>query len=158
MFFVFQDSYVIYMCVTNILCTFHVFMYGFVTTVPSAPVMIGIIDTFTFNSFLSFLAKFTYLSLFLISFKSILRSAGKAKRTILQVRIFYWLTRSGHQMTRLHLKILQNFVRPIFQERFWIVHIPFIRMVKFKLYPPVMCHFLVRILDCAYTIYSYGKI
>ena len=31
MFFVFRDSYVIYMWVMNILCTFHIFMYGYVT-------------------------------------------------------------------------------------------------------------------------------
>ena len=33
-FFVFRDCYVIYMCVMDImntLCTFHVFMYGYVT-------------------------------------------------------------------------------------------------------------------------------
>ena len=30
-FFVFRDSYVIYIWVMNILCTFHVFMYGYVT-------------------------------------------------------------------------------------------------------------------------------
>ena len=31
MFFVFRDSYVIYIWVMNILCTFHIFMYGYVT-------------------------------------------------------------------------------------------------------------------------------
>ena len=30
-FFVFRDSYVIYIWVMNILCTFHIFMYGYVT-------------------------------------------------------------------------------------------------------------------------------
>ena len=32
-FFVFRDSYVIYMCVTNILCTFHISIYRYVTKV-----------------------------------------------------------------------------------------------------------------------------
>ena len=31
MFFVFRDSYVIYIWVMNILCTFHIFMYGYIT-------------------------------------------------------------------------------------------------------------------------------
>ena len=32
-FFVFRDSYVIYIWVMNILCTFHIFMYGYVTCI-----------------------------------------------------------------------------------------------------------------------------
>ena len=32
-FFVFQDSYVIYEHFMNIICTFHIFMYGYVTYV-----------------------------------------------------------------------------------------------------------------------------
>ena len=35
MFFVFRDSYVIYIWVMNILCLFHIFMYGYVTVRPS---------------------------------------------------------------------------------------------------------------------------
>ena len=33
MFFVFRDSYVLCIDVMNILCTFHIFMYGYVTVV-----------------------------------------------------------------------------------------------------------------------------
>ena len=36
-------------------------------------------------------------------------------------------------MIRLYLKIPANFVRLIFSDGFWIEHIPFFRMVKFKL-------------------------
>ena len=32
-FFVFQDSYVLCIYVMNILCTFHIFMYGYVSRV-----------------------------------------------------------------------------------------------------------------------------
>ena len=35
-------------------------------------------------------------------------------------------------MIRLYLKITENFVRLIFQEKFRVVLIPFVRMVKFK--------------------------
>ena len=36
-------------------------------------------------------------------------------------------------MIRLYFKISENLVRLIFQGGFWVVHIPFVRMVKFKL-------------------------
>ena len=36
-------------------------------------------------------------------------------------------------MIRLHLEIPDEFVRPILLDRFWVVHIPFVRMVKRQL-------------------------
>ena len=54
-------------------------------TVPNAPITIGIIVTFMFNSFFNSLARSKYLSFFLLSFKFILWSAGTAKSTILQI-------------------------------------------------------------------------
>ena len=35
-------------------------------------------------------------------------------------------------MIRLYLKIPEEFVRLILQYRFWIVHLPFVRLAKFK--------------------------
>ena len=35
-------------------------------------------------------------------------------------------------MIRLNLKIPEEFVRLILRDKFWIVHVAFIRMVKFK--------------------------
>ena len=40
-FFVFRDSYVIYIWVMNILCTFHVFMYGYVTCVETIVIVVS---------------------------------------------------------------------------------------------------------------------
>ena len=37
MFFEFQDSYVLWIYVMNILCTFHVFVYGYVTLIYLVP-------------------------------------------------------------------------------------------------------------------------
>ena len=36
MFFVFWDSYVLCIYVMNILCTFHIYMYGYVTAILKA--------------------------------------------------------------------------------------------------------------------------
>ena len=36
-------------------------------------------------------------------------------------------------MIRLYHKILEKFVSLVVQDRFWVVHIPFDRMVRFKL-------------------------
>ena len=37
-------------------------------------------------------------------------------------------------MIRLYLKILEEFVHLILQDKFWVVHVPFVRMVKFQYY------------------------
>ena len=64
--------------------------YNPFVTVPKAPIPIGIIVTFMFHfhSFCNSLARSMYLSLFSHSFIFILRSAGTAKPTILQILIF----------------------------------------------------------------------
>ena len=58
-------------------------------TVPKPPITIGIIVTFMFPSFFNSLARSRYLSFFSYSFSFILRSAGTAKSTILQVLSFF---------------------------------------------------------------------
>ena len=62
-------------------------------TVPNAPITIGIIVTYMFDSFFNSLARLRYLSFFSHSFSFILWSAGTAKSTILQVILFFccWL-------------------------------------------------------------------
>ena len=59
-------------------------------TVPKAPITIGIIVTFMFDSFFNSLARSRYLSLFSHSFSFILWSAGTAKSTILQIFFFFF--------------------------------------------------------------------
>ena len=56
--------------------------------VPKAPITIGTIVTFMFHSFFNSLARSRYLSFFAHSFSFILRSAGTAKSTILQILFF----------------------------------------------------------------------
>ena len=68
MFFVFRDSYVLCIYVMNILCTFIIFIYGYVTV----------------------FSRFRYLSFFLLSFNLTLWSAGPAKSTIWQVSFFFF--------------------------------------------------------------------
>ena len=65
-------------------------------TVPKAPVTVGMIVTFTFHSFFSFLARSMYSSFFSHSFSLIQWSAGTLKSTILQILFFLLIIiRSG---------------------------------------------------------------
>ena len=57
-------------------------------TVPNAPITIGTIVTFMFQSFFNSLARLRYLSFFSLSFIFILWSAGTTKSTILQILFF----------------------------------------------------------------------
>ena len=104
-------------------------------TVPKAPITIDIIITFMLYSFFNSLASSRYLSFFSYSFSFILWSAGTAKSTILQVLFFFLITiRSGLLagirwsvcMSKSHRSLCVSFFRC------WVVHIPFVRMVKFQ--------------------------
>ena len=111
-------------------CTNHL------VTVPSAPITIGITTTFMIHNFFSSLARSRYLFLFSLSCSFTLWSTGTAKFTIRQVLFFcyhyVWSTGRG-EVIRLYFKIPNNFVRLIFLDGFWVVHIKFVRMVKLKL-------------------------
>ena len=65
-------------------------------TVPKAPITIGTIVTFIFQSFFNSLARSRYLSFFIHSFIFTLWSSGTAKSTILQILLLLLIiTRSG---------------------------------------------------------------
>ena len=57
--------------------------------VPKAPITIGTIVTFMFQSLFNSLARSRYLSFFSLSFRFILWSAGTAKSTILQILFLF---------------------------------------------------------------------
>ena len=108
-------------------------------TVTSASITIGIIITFMFHSFFSSLARSKYLFLFLLSFSLTLWSAGTAKFTIPQVLFLFVLLiydRSG-RLVEIRCSVCisksHSFVRHILLDRFRVVHIPFVHMVRFKL-------------------------
>ena len=107
-------------------------------TVPKAPITIGIIVIFMFHSFFNSLARSRYLSFFSISFSFIQWSAGIAKFTILKVLFFFLLfiiiIRSVRQ-AEIRWSVCMSkseFICVILQDRLWVVHIPFLRMVKFQ--------------------------
>ena len=106
-------------------------------TVPNAPITIGIIVTCMFQCFFNSLARSKYLSFFSHSLSFILWSAGTAKSTILQVLLFL-LIKSG-LLAGIRWFVC-TFMRVIFLDRCWVVHIPFISMVKFKF----LAHFPVN--------------
>ena len=95
-----------------------------------------------FHSFFSSLSRSWYLSLFSLSFSFTLWSAGTAKSTIRQVLfIFFFYFVDEHeiwpsdrdQVICLYLKILEKYAFLIFHDGFWVAHIPFVHVVKFKL-------------------------
>ena len=104
--------------------------------VTRAPIIIGIIVTFMFHSFFKSLAKGPVLPSF--RFLSILL-CGKPGQQSSQFGMFsffvdyYEVWSSGRdKVIFLYLKIPEEFVCLIFQDGFWIVHIQFIRVIKFK--------------------------
>ena len=108
-------------------------------SVPRSPIISGTTDTFMFHSFFSSLAKSRYLSFCSVSFNFILWSAGTAKSTILHVLLLYFLwiiIRSG-RLAEIKWSICiskshRGLCRLILQDRCWVLHISFIRMVEFQ--------------------------
>ena len=90
--------------------------------VPSAPIIIGMTVTFMFHSFFLLHLQGRYLSLFSLLFNFTLWSVGS---------LFYFCWLSLSQVVWLYLKISEKFVRVILQDRFRVVHIPDVSMVKF---------------------------
>ena len=110
-------------------------------TVPSAPITIGITVTFMFHSFFSPLARSRYLSLFFAFFQW---SAGMAKSTFRLVLFFFsfffffcWLSLGLVVWSRLGDPFVSQNSRGVcvfnFLDGFCVVHMPLVRMVKFKL-------------------------
>ena len=112
-------------------------------TVPSVPITIVIVVTFLIHSFFSSRGDSQYLSFFPLSFSFIQWSARTAKSIIRQVLFllflffffFFWLS--------VGLVVWLKLVDPFLSQN-----------------PKEFCesHFLGQILDCAYTICSYGQI
>ena len=92
------------------------------------------------------LVRSRYLSFFLLSFNFTLWSARTAKSTIRQV-FFPWFFGKEY-VIRLCLTIPENFMYLIFQNRFWVVDIPFVRMIKFKFVALILVEHL------SYTVVS----
>ena len=111
-------------------------------TVPKAPITIGTIVTLIFHSFFNSLARSRYLSFFSHSFSFILWSARTAKSTILQILFFFLLI-------IIRSCLLAEIRWSVYMSRCRVVHIPFVRMVKFKF----LAHFPVDHL--AHLVVSY---
>ena len=95
-------------------------------TVSKAPITIGIIVIFMFHSFLNSLVKSRYLSFFSHCFNLILWSVGTEKSTILQVLFFFFLFFFFFLLIVIRAGLLAKI------RWCWVVHIPFVRMVKFQ--------------------------
>ena len=110
--------------------------------VPNAPITIGTILTFMFHSFFQFSSKVEVL-IFLITYLqiySVVRRESKVDNFTNFLFFFfvdYYKVSSSvrDQVIRLYVKVLSEFMCVIF----WVVHIPFVCMVKFKF----LAHLLV---------------
>ena len=107
-------------------------------TVPNEPITIGIIVTFMFHSFFKSLARSRYLSFYSHSFIFILWSAWTAKSTILQILFFFcWLLLGLVFWPRLGDPSVCQSPKGVHVCHFLghmhqVVHISFVRMVKFQ--------------------------
>ena len=106
------------------------------TTVPRAPITIGISITFMVHSFFNSLARFRYLSFFFVFFQFYSVISWTAKPIIRQILFFCWLLQGLVVWPWLDDSFVfqgpEEFLRLILQDRCKIVHIPFVRMVVFK--------------------------
>ena len=101
--------------------------------VPSTQISIGITFTFMVIVYFSYLTRSRYLSLFSLSFNLILWSTGRFAFFF----FYFFLTILGlvvwQRLGDLFVfKIPERFVHLILQNRFWVVHIPLIHMVRFQ--------------------------
>ena len=108
--------------------------YNPLVTVPKAPITIGTIVTLIFHSFFNSLARSRYLSFFsVIQFYSLVSRDSKVHNFASSLLFvdYYKVWSSGRdQVIRLYVKVPQEFTCVIFSDRFWVVHIPFVRLVK----------------------------
>ena len=136
-------------------------------TVPRTPIANGIIVTFMLHSFFSFIARSCIISLLSHLFIFTLWSAERARSTIRQVLSFVLSIISSGRLAEiyLYLKILGEFVRLILQDRFWVVHITFVRMVKlqflaqfpvYQLAYPVVPSLILSL--CSFEVFAYYEI
>ena len=103
-------------------------------TIPRAPITIGIYVTIVFCSFFNSLVKSKYLLFFSLSFNFILWSTALQSPQLCKISSLFLLIiiRSG-RLAEIRWSICISCQRSfILQDRFWIVYIPFVRIVKFK--------------------------
>ena len=106
-------------------------------TVPRAPITIDITVIFMFNSFFQFSSKLLVLIILFAFFD--LPSAQPKGQSPLFGRFSFYLSSlsssSSHKIwwSVMYPKIPENFVGLIFEDRFWVEHIPFVRVIKCKL-------------------------
>ena len=106
-------------------------------TLPRAPITIDIIITFMFLTFFKFPNKVqVFIFLFSDSFNFPRRSTGTAMSTILQILLFLLIVSRSGCLVEIRWFVCisksQRSMSFILQDSFWVVHITFVRMVKFK--------------------------
>ena len=103
--------------------------------VPRARITIGLIVTFMFHNFLNFPCKSeVHIPIFLFfEFHSVVCRESKILNPASS--LFLWIIIRSGRLTQIRWSpcISKEFVCHIPQDRFWVVHIPFVRMVEFQL-------------------------
>ena len=117
--------------------------------VPSAPTTIGITVTFRFHCFFCSFAMFRYLSFYSLYSSFTLWLSVQQSPLFGRFSIFvdyHSAWSSGRECgCRLYLKIPEKFVCLILQDGFWVLHIPLVRMVIFKLFEQCRVDYLHRL-------------
>ena len=103
---------------------------------PWGPITIGIIVTFMFHSFFNSLARSNYLTLFSHPFNLTLWSAGTSKFPFLQIISFLLIIIRPSRLVKSRWSVWmsksQRSLCVSFQDRFWYVHIAFVRIVTLQ--------------------------
>ena len=97
--------------------------------VPIAPITIGIAVTFMFLGVFISLVSSRYFSLFCDLLGQLSQQLGKFSFFVDYLLVW---SSGRYYVICLYLRIPAKFVRIILWGRYWVVHIPFVRMVKFK--------------------------
>ena len=105
-------------------------------TVTRTPITTGTTVTFMFHSFFNSLVRSSYLSFFSLSFSKVHNFANSlVVIVIVIVVVVVVVIRSGRLAEIRRSVCISKFQRSlcfILQDRFWVEHIPFVRMVKFQ--------------------------
>ena len=129
-------------------------------TVPRAPITICIIVIFMVHIFKKFSLQdlgtypsFHFFSI-LLSGQQGQQSPQYCKFSFFFFLFVFFLFTNIRPRRRLYLKIPEEFVRLIFQDTCWVVHIPFVCMVKFKFLAQFLIDNLVQPVVSTFIIFQ----
>ena len=126
-------------------------------TVQRAPITIGTPPLLSYSTVFSipYQSPDIYLSFTFIQFYPVVRWDSKISK-FCKFSFFILFSFYYNEVIRLYLKIPEKFVSLILQDRFWVEHIPLVRMVKFKFLAQFpVDHFAHPVVSCLILLLGY---